>query len=228
MDTIRTLTPGAISYVIRRAQTVLRQVDDHQALHGTALGTPPLDAAVRHSGTDVVSGAVGAYSIRHGDADENSERQRRDSLRTTLRTPEGGVTGSVRKGELAHGATYFSHRTYVRWLPPTLQRPAVFYGDSVFVTRNGQERATISTGGRPRAEGSRMDETTGAERTYLSRQRTAARKENPNATPAQIEAVAWSALDEKRAREAKPQTAVTGPTVTVDDTALAVAADRGW
>lgn len=215
--TTRTMTPGAISYVVRRARTVLRQVDTDAALFGTALGTEPLDAATRHSGTDVVDGAVGAYSIRHGDADEASERQYRESQRKTLQVP-GGRQGDIRHGTLAHLPTYLPRHSYVRHLPPMVARPGAFRGVWTLAGSHGGRRHVNKSG----------EALTGAERTYLSRQRSAARKSNPDATPAQIEAVAWSALEAKREREAKPQATVTEDTVTVSVDALAVAADRGW
>lgn len=189
--TAQTMTPRTISYVVRRFRTVMRAVDTDAVLFGTRLGTPPLDEAVRHSGTDVVNGSVGAYSIRHGDSDIHTEAQIRYAKlkRGTYGTEEGfGLLGTV-----------------------------TMYNPDGTVTVNVPGR---SKGGRPvgTANGKGSGNMPNRDRSYLKRQRAAAREANPNATDDQIEAVARAALEARQAREAaaKPTVAANVPTVSAD------------
>lgn len=193
--TTRTLSPTAIDYVVRRYRTVMRAVDTDAALHGTRLGAEPLDEAVRHSGTDIIDGAVGAYSIVHGDADVHSEVQIafQQAKRGVFATDDGyGFLGTVTTTS-PDGTTTVRH-------PGALGRPVG--------ARNGADNRMPNK-----------------DRTYLSRARSKARKDNPNATDEQIESVAQAALAAKQERDRKSAAdrPTTEPKTSVDARVLATA-----
>lgn len=119
-------------------------------------------------------------------------------------------------------------RPYARHLPPMLEAPRALWSHSVIGSdKVTGGRARAKGAGRPKAHGARR--LTGTERQYLTDARKRARRDNPDATEAQVEAFAEAAFVEYLARKAKRAALDVAPDLRtkVNADTLAVASS-GW